>query len=297
MSFEILEAVAGARVGASGWARGNCPLCVRRQGTPDTRRCLGVHVESGRWHCFRCAAGGSLRQQDRDDLDDLLEDAAEEHEQAALAGVELPESFTPLFEQPGWGSLLHRRALLYARSRVSDIVGLEAGIGACLTGPARNRVVIPIHRLDGVVAGWTARDYTDRSAIKYLTPAGWDRCLFNPRPLHTPSAEPAFLVEGGWDALALWPDASAFLGKPTPRQIADVVSAVQRSRRPVVVALDGDAWREAEALALQLHVRGLPEVTWVRLPPKRDPGKLGDAVRAAASTAINNWRIELESQS
>jgi DNA primase len=83
-----------------------------------------------------------------------------------------------------------------------------------------------------------------------------------------------------FDAIALWPDGVAVLGKPSPMQREAMIQA----RRPVVVCLDGDAWREAYALATLLRVEG-QRAGFVRLGPGVDPDEVPRAeldARAAA---------------
>jgi DNA primase len=80
---------------------------------------------------------------------------------------------------------------------------------------------------------------------------------------------PLFIVEGAFDALALWPDGLALLGKPSPPQIELLVEC----SRPVVVVLDGDAWEEGWALAQRIRFRG-KRAGSIRLPPCTDPDEV-----------------------
>lgn len=292
---EVLAAVEGVRPNAKGWARGNCPFCEVRRGTIDRSRCLGLHMTSGRWHCFRCRSGGVVREEVRRELDDLLQDVGEEEESAVddenvLRPDRLPPACTALFESPGWENTFYAVARRYVRSRISDQVGVDASIGACLDGPCAGRIVIPVFDVTGAIDGWAARDYTQRSYLRYRTPDGWSRSLHNIAGILAQTDEPLFLCEGGFDSLALWPDATCFFGKPTPEQLL----AVLETERPIVCALDGDAWRECEMLALQLRALGAERVGWLRLPPKKDPGKLGAALRAAAPEALKHGRAIIE---
>lgn len=289
---EVLAAVEGSRPNAKGWARGNCPFCDWRRGTADRSKCLGVQASTGKWHCFRCRAGGMLHSEELSELiDDLLVDVEEdETDEEACVPHRLPPHYVPLFEAPGWGNPRYARARKYARGRVSDQIGIDAGLGACLEGRVANRVVIPVYDVVGGVDGWAARDFTGFSTLRYMTPEGWTRSMHNVQALIEDSPDPVFAVEGGFDSLALWPDGVGFLGKPSPEQVVELAS----TERPVVCALDGDAWRECEALAMQLRALGHNSVGWVRLPPKVDPAKLGDALRAAAPSALKHGRAIIE---
>jgi len=80
------------------------------------------------------------------------------------------------------------------------------------------------------------------------------------------------VVEGVFDALALYPNAVAVLGKASEAQM----EALQESKRPVVIVLDGDAWQEGWAMAARLKFKG-QRAGSVRLPPKLDPDEVDPA--------------------
>jgi DNA primase len=92
------------------------------------------------------------------------------------------------------------------------------------------------------------------------------KILYNAKALYADSTLPIIAVEGVFDALPYWPHAVAFLGKPSYEQI----EMLYETDRPVVVVLDGDAWRESWALAERLKLAG-KKAAMVRLPPKTDP--------------------------
>ena len=87
---------------------------------------------------------------------------------------------------------------------------------------------------------------------------------------------------GALDALAHWPRAVAFLGKPTEAQ----VNILSHHEGPFAVVLDPDAWRESVALAQRLRVRGL-EAGCVVPPPGLDAALLPqDLLLAAGELAL-----------
>ena len=102
--------------------------------------------------------------------------------------------------------------------------------------------------------------------MRYRYAPGGRRALFNEAALHVETDQPVLLVEGVFDAFPYYPNAVAFGGKPTDEQVAALLAA----KRPMVSTLDGDAWQEAEALAMRLHLAG-KRADWMRLPPGRDP--------------------------
>jgi DNA primase len=79
--------------------------------------------------------------------------------------------------------------------------------------------------------------------------------------------EPLLVVEGMFDALPYIGSAVALLGKPSDIQ----VRMLAESRRPLVIALDGDAIRDSRALQQRLKLRGVT-AGMVKLPPGMDPG-------------------------
>lgn len=277
----VLDAVAGRRVAASGWVRGNCPFCELKTGTADKRQCLGLHVFTGEWHCFRCGTAGLLQE-----LPDNVEARERRDTKAEAPKIELPEGFLPLFEEPGLSFPFTDPARAYLTNRgLPAEVGREAKIGVVLAGKYRGRVVVPVFDpLGRVLVGWSARSYVESPFPKYLYPTGMDRrsIVFNGAALLRDTSDPVFGVEGVFDALALWPDAIAFLGKPSGPQVEALVA----TKRPVVALLDGDAWRESLALMLRLRLRGHAAGS-VRLPPKRDPATVDAAeVRRLASLSL-----------
>jgi hypothetical protein len=122
---------------------------------------------------------------------------------------------------------------------------------------------------------------------KYLCARGsWrGQSIYNHAALLEQTDDPAIVVEGVIDAISVWPCGVALLGlsggtrdgagrvasrgMPTVEQ----VDALSLARRPLAVVLDGDAWEEGEATALQLRLLGA-RAGYVRLPPRTDPDEV-----------------------
>lgn len=287
----VVEAVSGRRVSRTGWVRGNCPFCEGRAGTPDRKLCLGLEVDTGKWHCFRCSAMGLVQGVDLEDIESASRAPRQKPDEKTV--IEFPEGFFELYSEPGLSSWFADGAREYLADRgVGPAVGRSAGIGVTLAGKHRGRIVVPIRDVSGrVLVGWSARLFVESAPLpsgwvppKYLYPTGMDRqsTLYNAAALHERTDNPVFVVEGVFDALALWPDAVGCLGAPSPGQLDALIA----SPRPVVALLDGDAWRKGQALALKLRIKG-KRVAWVRLPPKTDPGSTdAGTLRAAAAQAL-----------
>lgn len=272
----VADAIIGVQHNASGWARIECPLCART-GKRDRKRSLGVHA-SGRYRCFRCGAWGRI------DLDGSAP-PPQAPPPATDAELGAPEGFVPMTSADGLGALCLAPARAYLRRRgVTRRIAAEAGIGACATGRLAGRVVVPVID-DGRWRGWVARSWgpSDRP---YLTATRMPRAevFFNGRILDEESDAPALVVEGVFDALALWPAACAVLGKPSHWQIGALAAAP----RPVVIVLDGDAHEQGWALAMRLRLEGQRAAS-VRLPPKTDPDEVPRAwLDAEIATALRS---------
>jgi len=261
----IRAAIAGSPPSGTGWRRGHCPFCVERTGKADRRQSFGVH-ESGRYCCFKCGVGGRVHG-----------DSTTAGPMPAVVAHEMdaPDGFTPLWSAAGAGAACLEPAREFLRRRgLPEATWAWAGIGACATGRYGGRVVVPIRADDGETwLGWVARSWVRQAERPYLYPAGMARgeVLYNHRALLEEGDDPVIVVEGVLDALCpgCWPDGVALLGKVGGSQL----EALQSSRRPVAVVLDGDAWEEGEMLAMRLRFGG-QRAGAVRLPPKTDPDEV-----------------------
>jgi DNA primase len=90
--------------------------------------------------------------------------------------------------------------------------------------------------------------------------------LYNHSAIYKDIQEPVMAVEGVFDALPYWPNAIAFLGKPGKSH----VDMLKKSKRPVCIVMDGDAYRIGWSTANVLIFNGLRAGT-VKLPPRSDP--------------------------
>jgi DNA primase len=211
-------------------------------------------------------------------------DWADDPREDAPAPPARPAHFWPLFD----GAAAHSECFADARDYVLGR-GLElrtvkaAGVGACTRGDWAGRIIVPITSPEG---GWlwhVGRAWSPAAVRPYMYPRGARKgLLYNASALARESDEPVLVVEGVFDALAHWPDAVAVLGKPTEEHI----EALAAARRPVCVVLDGDAWREGEALAMRLQLEG-QRAGHVKLGPRQDPDEVSRAeMRARARKSL-----------
>ena len=256
---EVRGAIAGRRPNQGGWIRCDCPFCASEVGKEDTSACLAVHATLGFFKCWRCGTKGRLDGYE-DEVEEELEDDDDEPKP-----VELPERFVLLAD--AWGSITGRMAVDYLCSRgVDRAMCAELRIGACFSGYYAGRVVVPLYDMRGELANWTARTWLPNAPKRYRYAPGGRRVLFNERALFVDTHSPVLLVEGVFDAFPYYPNAVAFGGKPTEEHFGTLLGAW----RSMVVALDGDAWQESEALALRLVLAG-KRADWLKLPAGRDP--------------------------
>jgi hypothetical protein len=290
-----------SRFNAAGWARTKCPLCEQKVGSRDKRGSFAFNGQSHVWMCFRCGVKGKWSGA-----------MPRAHvPQAPLAPVDAvlgpPDGFAPLASS-GRRSKALATPLRYMAGRGIDRTTIaEAQIGCVLAEQHTpecpmcegktwcliyNRIVIPVVDAAGVWQGWVGRHWDDAAAVvetgdvwddllgpttprrygpRYLYPQNFPRAqvLWNMGALYEETDRPLLVVEGAFDGLPYWPDAVACLGKPVDGHIA----LLMQTKRPIVVALDGDAWQEGEMLALRLAFDG-NRATFLRLPPKSDPGSV-----------------------
>lgn len=264
----ILEAIAGRRPSAEGWIRANCPLCEDRKGSVDRNFSLAVQVASSVFTCWRCGSKGKLGTDLSEDIP-LPQAKAVPEERKVFEPPDGFETFAALR-----GSIAAAPAWDYILGRLPEEVVVRYGLGVCMFGRQGGRVVVPLTYADGGWSGWVGRDYTGRQRPKYLYPSGMSRgVMFNASVLTRETEEPALVVEGCFDALPhlAGADLVACLGKPTALHVETLLAA----QRPLAIALDGDAWLEAYALAMQLRHCGL-RAGHIHFPPGTDPGDMKD---------------------
>jgi hypothetical protein len=258
----VAEAMAGRRPNKNGKARANCPFCIFVDGKPDRRQSLSLDSATGWWSCFRCDTRGRLPHSE--ELVTLAPVVVQERE-----AIELPPHSYPLWKEPGLTAYGLTAARDYLATRgVSPEVIESAQLAACARGKFAGRIIVPIYRADGRLGGYAGRAW-GFNRMRYLYGEGTDRStlLYNEAALHVETDEPVLAVEGTFDSFPYWPNVVAFLGKPAGTQLAILAKA----KRPVVIALDGDAWLEGWAACMQLSLKPGFRVGCLRLPPRTDP--------------------------
>jgi len=274
---DVLSLFADAIARRSGHVtvRVRCPDCLERTGKPDRRGSLSLRTNNGFFRCFKCGLRGRVKRDflsenglSVDRYDDVKADG-----DAIARDVALPDEFAQLYSGRGWHDVEYHAPRDYVERvrRVDPSLWPALGIGACLSGKYARRVVVPVIDSQSRNVGFVARDYSGRARIKYMLDSSMDRrlVLYNEQALSAQTDAPLYVVEGVFDAIALWPDAVATLGDVSSKQL----SMIADTHRPVVVVFDGDAWCESVSLAMQLRLHGVTAGA-VQLEPGQDPDEV-----------------------
>ncbi len=266
-----------------------CPECLERVGHADDDGKLTLKLQgkttkgetltpsNAVWHCYRCDFKGrgdlsSLAEApDAPAREPVREDAvrlawAEDMRELAGGARQLDAGDAVAYHV----AYLQRRGVL-AQARA-------VGALAVTSGKYAMRIAFPLRPARGVPWwGFTARSILPDPKIRYHTPRGMDRAhsLWGLDVLADAPAGPAWLVEGVFSALPLWPFSLAAQGKEVTDGQIRMLAALGRR---VIVCLDGDAWMYARAIAMQLRLHGA-DAGWCRLPPGKDPGNLSWGVK------------------
>jgi DNA primase len=305
--------------------KGLCPF--HREKTPS----FHVDRDKGLFYCFGCGTGGdvfkfltlterytfpeavehvaarvgielpkkkkSQRDNDKEDLYEVLDDASEAFHQALKwtpnpadaylqdRGVakDIIQRYGFGFAPDSWDYILRRLGQKHGEKRL-ELVGLitprkeKSGF----YDRFRNRLMIPIHSETGALVGFGGRSL-DGSEPKYLNSPESElfnksRLLYN---LHRSKDamrryDRAILVEGYFDAIAIdhagVPGVVASMGTSLT---AGQASLLRRFTRNVVVAYDGDnAGRAATLRAAQVLLAAGINVSTLDLQGEKDPDSL-----------------------
>lgn len=265
-----------------GQIRRRCPFCLERVGSVGSRENISVDTEKGVYYCWRCGKAGRVTKWIAKTLDvpevlakpsDLLQIIGEEKPREKVASS-FPEGFVPLYP---WrevkDSIALRRFVKYLRRRKVTPKLMESfKLGVVFDPPEdlwymAGNIIYPI--MDGDRKGYIRKNpkHQGYSNSKGLTRDG---ALYNGRVLD--KLDSIFVVEGVHDTLAMKGHAVATLGTSVTEEQLDRLTSFDGE---VIIAHDGDAWRNSMVIARRLNLRGKENASWVKIPAGRDPGNLG----------------------
>ena len=159
-------------------------------------------------------------------------------------------------------------------------VGNQYGLRWCRAGSWSHRLLFPIRRKDGVLVGWTGRDITGTSKIRYKTyhsGAGVAGLVFGCHP--ELKGEVLALVEGPMDAIKLDfyagyrpVNAIALLGLNAGQEKLNRVQQIATNFKRVLIVLDSDTEAHSHRIrddlaVLDAEVKYVPEGV-------KDPGDM-----------------------
>lgn len=245
------------------WYNFDCPVCDDRGKNP--RPTLGLNTMEGWFHCFRCGSKGRSGEVEQQAKIMIAVDPDFDRKRKMI----LPRGYT--VSKPGMKSW----AYLTARGLTPTIIE-EAMLGEVPNHPRyKGRALVPWWSWGDALGGFAARimpgEEVDIPESKYLYPKGMSRTdLYCAEELFAPTDEPCFIVEGSFDALAVWPDGVAIGGSPGEK-IVDRIAEAQETRavtlrRPLIIAFDADAARKTDVFVAQLRRRFAVQVEAVKLP-------------------------------
>lgn len=266
----------------------DCPRCadIHNGGEPDGKGNLAINRHKHFFKCWKCDYKGSLSylfsrhaprelwEQFRHELEEpdritpLLNPwQPEEKERPPL---ELPAHFTPFFSPCG---------RIYRGEALNYLLG-ERGLtlkqiqyyrlGFCSSGPYAGRIIFPSYDREGQLNYFVSRMYRKSSDPAYKNPdQDKNSIIFGEDRLNWDA--PVILTEGPFD-LVVFPNSALLMGKLPG---AALLKKLALLKPPVIIALDPDAWEDAQKLGLLLENLGLcVRVLDLRPYGDRDPSQL-----------------------
>lgn len=297
---QIAQALEDAVCTGGEWWRVNCPVCPSRTGKEDLRRSFAMRPE-GYYLCHKCGVRGwskTIKNQLGDEWSILqMADGLEEvwrRDKVAPENTKPPKEYVALGTHDGKTALsvAWARQYLLDRGVPEDLWGpLE--LGACATGFFAGRIIIPVVSQEGEWRGFVARAGLPGVEPKYLYPKGFNRAsyFFNEPALSAKVGDntPIIVTEGVFDAIKLFPDAVACLGKPTKKQVTKLV---QNPGDPIYgCMLDADAKAEGQALQMKLTLMN-KRAFFIPLPPGEDPGSMDLQVLRELIDSSNKFKSQ-----
>lgn len=190
----------------------------------DDKNRLGINVETGVMHCFKCEERSGDRNSivnskrrtynkiaeatsisdpftlDEGEEDTTVEEKTEElKKNKSKIEIRLPEAYEPLWESVN--DRIGKRALQYMQDRHVTIDQIKKHkIGFCAAGKYSYRIIFPVY-YRRKLTGFVCRDFSGNAEIKYLNSEG-EKGLYN-LPPKSRRKRIAILVEGIYDVLAV----------------------------------------------------------------------------------------------
>ena len=184
-----------------------------------------------------------------------------------LKKLTLPPNFTK-FKDSSTVYPVRRQAYNYLISRgITDEIIDKYDIGFCDIGTHTGRIIVPSYTKNGELNYYIARSWAENSKSKYKNPeAEKDKIIFNEHLIDW--KKDIFLVEGVFDGFFL-PNSIPMLGKHMSQLLFETI--YKKSKKDIIISLDGDAWDNAIKLYNELNGGELyGRIKIVKLPKDKD---------------------------
>ena len=252
----------------------NCPECDdgKKKGN------LEVTLEKHLFHCWSCGANngthGSLFKLIRTYGDNsqlkvykVLQPEEFKPVEKKRKDLKLPEGFT-LIKDGNPKYPVFKQALRYLRDRgVTDQMIIDNNIGFCGVGSHISRIIIPSYDEVGILNYYIARSWVPNTRAKYKNPEQEkDKIIFNESLIDWD--KDIYLVEGVFDSIFL-PNSIPMLGKHMSELLFNTL--YERANKNIILALDGDAWKDSVRLYHELNGGRLyGSIKVIKMPEDRD---------------------------
>jgi hypothetical protein len=295
-----------------------CPWC----GDDDPSQHLGISLTSDNWGCLRnrnhsghrpfrlvaalldCSKSqsklivGQYSSSDPESLEEAI--ALLDLTSEAPSPAEEPEKAPPtrpIFgEYPGPTFPVSRRFWNYLKGRgynnVQKLVRTY-DLSCCTVGKFKDRIIIPVHRGNDLVA-WTGRAIINpKNAPRYLSSKNIKATVFNEEKLRRYNGKVLFICEGPFDAMKVdyygnhyGARATCTFGTNVTIPQIMILNTLMKNFEHTRVLFDKDAQPQAMQLA-----DWLPGSRTSVLAAQGDPGDLTHAQVTYLATNYNNGRI------
>lgn len=252
----------------------NCPICDEGRGKGN----LECNYFRFVYKCWSCSEVNNTQgplgklidnfgNKKQKKVFNLLKPKDEERVIIRKPKVKLPESYTKFVDSnPIYP--IYRQAMTYLKSRgITDEMIDKYQIGFCDKGICQGRIVIPSYNAELELNYYIARSWSPASKMKYKNPeAEKDIIIFNEHLIDW--NKDLYLVEGAFDSIFL-DNSIPMLGKNMSTHL--FTSIYEKANGNIIIALDGDAWKNAVKLYRELNGGRLyGKVKIVRLPDDKD---------------------------
>ena len=241
---------------------------------------LQVNIQTQKWHCWVSESGGhnffqlfkkiNAPQKYFDELRDIAGDTyyPKYEKTDEVKTLSLPKEFIPLWDGVDKNPE-YKNAMRYLKKRdITQREILKYGIGYCVEGLYRYRIIIPSYDKDTTLNYFIGRDYYG-GGMKYKNPrvsknvVGFESMIdWN---------QSVILCEGVFDAIAIKRNAIPLFGKTLPPKL--LKRLVQHKIKKLYLILDADAQKDSMKIVDKLKSYQI-DVNMIILKDK-DPSELG----------------------